>query len=379
VLTLTGATLTCESTTRYWKGSHLKRRLALLAAAITLGATVVAVSGAGAGTITDAVASNTVDGIFSACEPDNAWSGWHSFDPSAHGETGAVRVTAVTVSFEGYAMLRLYDDPSSIFPGSVSGLVLLWAGQIHNGDLPSNPFTTVAVNATVPVGHHVVVEVGTSLGSYLGLGLSNAGDNNSSYITGCSGRWPAPFFQWVGGFPWTITTAPADSTPPVITVPSYVDVPATSSAGTTVDFPVTATDDVDGPLTYGFGPGHFVCHPDPGSTFAIGDALVNCLAVDSSSNIGTVSFVVHVQGADEQLTHLMATVDSYTLGKLGSSLHDKLVSVQKFRAAGKTSQVCESLASFLSQVQGQTSKGLTSTQARDLAASAQRIGEIVGC
>jgi hypothetical protein len=361
--------------------ASLKNRLARVVAVVALVLAIAAVPVAGAATITDAIQPDTVDTGTGFCSPQQ-WSGWHSFDLTVHGVTVPARVTSVRLPFQGYATLRLYADPDSVFPGSVptpaDGPNLLWAGQIHNDDMFGG-LVTVPVDATVRTGERVVVHVASNSGEDMGLGVSLAGDNNSSYVTGCNGSYPNPFGLWIGGFPWTITTGPADLTPPLITVPSFVDVPATSATGTAVDFAATATDDVDGPLTYGNGPGHFVCHPDPGSTFAIGDTVVNCFAVDSSSNLGTASFVIHVQGVDEQLVQLIATVDSYKLAQLGSSLHDKLSSVQKFRTAGKTSQACVSLASFLNQVRSQTGKGLTSAQGADLSASAQRISGVMGC
>ncbi|MBM2821461.1 MAG: hypothetical protein HW413_207 [Thermoleophilia bacterium] len=80
-----------------------------------------------------------------------------------------------------------------------------------------------------------------------------------------------------------------------------------------------------------------------------------------------------------EVTALIALVDSYNLGKLGTSLNDKLVTAQRMLAANKTKQACESLDSFLRQVKAQKGKGLTVKQADDLTAGAQAIKSVIDC
>ena len=116
-----------------------------------------------------------------------------------------------------------------------------------------------------------------------------------------------------------------------------------------------------------------------GTTFIIGETTVNCSATDSSGNTGTASFVVHVRGAAEQVANLSATLDSFALGKLGTSLHDKLVTVQSFLTANKPHQACANLADFIAQVNSQAGKGLTASQASYLGRSAIRIENVIGC
>jgi hypothetical protein len=73
-----------------------------------------------------------------------------------------------------------------------------------------------------------------------------------------------------------------DTTRPVVTVPADV-----ASATPTVTFTATATDNVDGPLPV-------VCNPPSGSTFDLGETIVNCRATDTHANTGTASFTVSV-------------------------------------------------------------------------------------
>ncbi|HEY7627719.1 MAG TPA: choice-of-anchor Q domain-containing protein, partial [Ilumatobacteraceae bacterium] len=78
-----------------------------------------------------------------------------------------------------------------------------------------------------------------------------------------------------------------DGTPPVLTVPDDIQVVQTSAAGAVVSFTVTATDDVDGPLTPD-------CTPPSGSTFAVGTTSVLCTVADAASNVAEASFEVTV-------------------------------------------------------------------------------------
>ena len=75
-----------------------------------------------------------------------------------------------------------------------------------------------------------------------------------------------------------------DTQSPVLTHPA--DILSTVSV---VTFSVSATDNVDGPLTP-------VCSPASGSTFPAGRTIVNCKATDSHLNSASVSFKVVVNG-----------------------------------------------------------------------------------
>jgi hypothetical protein len=83
----------------------------------------------------------------------------------------------------------------------------------------------------------------------------------------------------------------ADTTPPVIVVPSDITIPALDSSGATVSFTATANDTVDGAITP-------VCEPPSGSTFPIGSTIVECTATDSSGNSASESFTVTIIAID---------------------------------------------------------------------------------
>lgn len=80
----------------------------------------------------------------------------------------------------------------------------------------------------------------------------------------------------------------ADTKLPVLKLPDNIIVKATSRAGATVTFTVSASDIVDGNVTP-------VCTPRSGSMFAIGDSTVTCRATDNAGNATTSAFKVTVQ------------------------------------------------------------------------------------
>jgi Ca2+-binding RTX toxin-like protein len=86
----------------------------------------------------------------------------------------------------------------------------------------------------------------------------------------------------------TPTPEEEDTTPPTLTVPGDITEEATSPNGAVVTFEVTAQDTVDGsvPVT---------CTPASGSTFPIGDTVVECTATDAAGNTATASFMIIVQ------------------------------------------------------------------------------------
>ena len=80
---------------------------------------------------------------------------------------------------------------------------------------------------------------------------------------------------------------PADTTPPVLTLPSTLTRETTSAAGAVVSYAVAATDDTD--------PNPAVaCSPPSGSTFPRGETTVTCTATDAAGNRAAKSFTVVV-------------------------------------------------------------------------------------
>lgn len=86
----------------------------------------------------------------------------------------------------------------------------------------------------------------------------------------------------------TFSVNVVDTKSPVLKLSENIIVKATSRAGATVTFTVSATDIVDGGVTP-------VCTPRSGSVFAIGDTAVNCSATDKAGNTSNGAFKVTVQ------------------------------------------------------------------------------------
>jgi hypothetical protein len=79
------------------------------------------------------------------------------------------------------------------------------------------------------------------------------------------------------------------NTAPTLVLPNDMTVEAATSAGTPVDFVVTATDNEDGDLT-----GSVTCSPTSGSTFPLGETVVNCSVSDGGGLTTPGSFKIKV-------------------------------------------------------------------------------------
>ena len=167
---------------------------------------------------------------------------------------------------------------------------------------------------------------------------------------------------------WLFTGA-QDTTPPVITAPADLVVPATDPTGATVTFAVSALDAVDGPVPVS-------CTPGSGSTFPIGPTTVTCTAHDTAGNPATARFAIHVEGADEQLTELGRAVVG--VGP-GTSLLDKVSQAMAVLGNGDVRGTCSILGAFVNQVKAQSGRGITPDTAASLVADATRIRAVLGC
>jgi hypothetical protein len=138
-----------------------------------------------------------------------------------------------------------------------------------------------------------------------------------------------------------------------------------------VSFSVTATDDHDSNPTV-------MCTPPSDTNLPIGDTTITCTATDKGGNTATGTFTVHIRGAAEQTTQLIAGINDYKLTKLGSSLSDKLVTVQRMLATNKTKQALDNVNAFIRQVKSASGKGLTVEQATYLTTQALQIKAVIG-
>jgi hypothetical protein len=160
-----------------------------------------------------------------------------------------------------------------------------------------------------------------------------------------------------------------DTTPPVLSRPADMSVEATSSAGATVAYTVTASDDTDPAPTV-------TCQPPSGSTFPLGPTTVTCTATDASGNSATGSFTITVKGAAEQLADLATAVKA--VGP-GTSLADKIAEAQAYLASGQAGAACSTLGAFNDEVQAQSGKTIPAGQATALIADANRIKNVLSC
>ncbi|HET7486885.1 MAG TPA: HYR domain-containing protein [Acidimicrobiales bacterium] len=86
----------------------------------------------------------------------------------------------------------------------------------------------------------------------------------------------------------TFSVTVRDTTAPAITTPGNLVVEATSPAGASAAFAVSATDRVDGTVAP-------TCSATSGSTFPLGTTTVACKATDTRGNTGSASFTVTVR------------------------------------------------------------------------------------
>lgn len=87
----------------------------------------------------------------------------------------------------------------------------------------------------------------------------------------------------------TFTIEVQDQTEPIVTVPADITAEATGADGAAVTWiGVTATDDVDGPLTA-------TCTAESGAVFPLGITTVTCSAEDNAGNVADNAFTVKVK------------------------------------------------------------------------------------
>ena len=175
----------------------------------------------------------------------------------------------------------------------------------------------------------------------------------------------------------TYTVTVRDTTAPKLSLPANVVVNATSPAGATAAFAVSATDIAD--------PSPQVsCSPPSGNGFAIGVTTVTCTATDQSGNSSSGSFTVKVKGAKEQLADLIQKVvnasglSSAAKTLLIGKLNQLLASFDPTNAAQRQA-VCFALQVFKEAVQLQAGKTITQSQASQWIADANRIRAVLGC
>jgi hypothetical protein len=99
----------------------------------------------------------------------------------------------------------------------------------------------------------------------------------------------------------TVTLLVPDTTPPTLTVPGPLTAEASSTAGASVSYTVTATDDSGAVPTIS-------CDHPSGSTFPLGTTTVTCTATDSANNSANGSFTVTVQDTTPPTLNLPSNI-----------------------------------------------------------------------
>jgi hypothetical protein len=161
-----------------------------------------------------------------------------------------------------------------------------------------------------------------------------------------------------------VTIEGADTVSPVIVTRGNVVREATSAAGATVAYTVTATDDVDGLVPVN-------CEPASDRTFPIGDTTVTCTARDAAGNSATGVVDVHVNGAAEQLAELKATVEAIPDGRGLAAL------VHNAQSAPRPEATCQILFALAQQARAR--KSLDADAAANLAAATERVRSVLEC
>lgn len=157
---------------------------------------------------------------------------------------------------------------------------------------------------------------------------------------------------------------------PQISCPAPITADATSPSGAAVTFAPAASDNCSATITSA---------PASGSLFAIGTSTVSSTAQDPAGSQSSCSFTVHVNGAAEQITDLIAVVNGMNIkDSVKNSLLAKL-NAALANLANKTSTACGPLADFISLVSAQQGKSITGSDAASLIAKATQIRTVIGC
>jgi uncharacterized repeat protein (TIGR03803 family) len=181
--------------------------------------------------------------------------------PVAAGSYGVLATIKSTSSYTGSASGTLAIQPAT------ATIALGSLAQFFDGSPKSVSATTTPPGLPVSITYDGSATAPSGVGSYAVV----ATVTNPNYTGSATGT-------------LTIT----DNVPPVLTLPtSPVVAEATSPAGASVTYVVSANDNVDGPVAV-------TASPVSGSTFPVGNTTVTATAHDAANNVANGSFVVSV-------------------------------------------------------------------------------------
>ncbi len=256
-----------------------------LAAALAIVVALVVTAGSGANSVTGNV----------------TWGGNEDRTVQAVDASGAPVTISVTASDSGGSLVVDCGTLPDPFP---LGDTAVHCSTTDSNNLPATTdFTVTVADQTDPV-VTVPSDISTSTSNAGGTAVTfsaSASDNVDGAITPtCNPTSGATFAIGQttvnctatdaagnqGSKSFHVTVTLLDTTPPVVTVPSPMNVNATG-ASTPVTFSASAVDAVDGSRPVS-------CSPPSGSGFLVQQTTVTCSATDLSNNTGQASFTVTV-------------------------------------------------------------------------------------
>jgi hypothetical protein len=214
------------------------------------------------------------------------------------------------VSYSGQSAVDLVDGsitptctPASGSTFALGTTTVTCSATDAHGNTDSNTFTITVRDTTPPV-VTVPADVTAEATSALGASVSYSGQSALDLVDGsitptCTPASGSTFALGTATVTCSATDAHGntasgsftvtvvDTTPPTLSLPGNISVPAGSGSSAVVTYAASASDLVDGsvPVT---------CTPPSGSAFSIGTTPVSCSATDTHGNSATGSFTVTV-------------------------------------------------------------------------------------
>jgi alpha-tubulin suppressor-like RCC1 family protein len=319
--TLTPVTYSGESATDSTSGVALFGCVPASGSDFPLGPTTVsctAVDGAGHSTVRSfsiTVKDATPPAIAVSIAGTQGLDGWFRSDVTvsftiADGETAATSCDPVTFTTNGnhsYTCSSTSDGGTSTVNGDlkIDKTAPTISGAVNRTIEATGPLTPVShpgVSATDAMSGLAALECVPADGALLPLGATpstcTAMDNAGNKLV------------------TTFSLTVVDTTPPVLTLPPFVNENGTSPAGAAASWTASASDAVSGSETV-------TCTPPSGSTFGYGVTTVTCSATDDSANTSSGTLIVTV--SDPTPPEIVATVNG-TAGGDGWYVGDVVVS-----------------------------------------------------
>lgn len=291
----------------------------------------------------------------------------------------------------GSATINLTVNTAFLSSTAVTNIASVIAGE-YDPDVRSNiacTTTTVVTPDTVPptlsVPANFTAEADSPAGKSVNYSVSATDDRDPNPTVVCTPASGSTFPLGPTLVACTATDASGnsvsasftitviDTTPPALIVPTSITADATSPAGVTVTYSVSALDIVDPHPKV-------ACNLPSGSVFHIGSNNVTCTATDFSTNTASKTFSVAVKGAADQISDTITLINSFNLSQttktsLTNALQEALAAIN----SGNLASACDSMNTFIRQVRSQAGKKLTAAQANQLLVKANKIGAVLGC